>query len=396
MGESRYRRRFSKLLVPGTSTYHYSIDKTEREYGNEVPQLVGFESMSDVNNKLDRPESPVVHSKYDGKPLSISGKSTYYLPWGVTRVSNWDNKFLTDASWDNSATGHLYVTVPSNLELTTMLFARLNPSNTSVDLAASAIESIVEFPAILRNAIDGLGRKYNISDIGSLPISYLFGILPIVRMLQSLATLGDDINKRLKQLERLQRPEGRKVRVQLYSTDVSNKRSWEHDLSGSIIHEKVHTSASVSAVVNDRIVNNRGPMRVHKRYSSSDIRNLLISDRPISTLWELLPWSWLIDYFIGVGELLKATSNRIPGYEVVTATFMRRITTRGDWTYKPPESSSHVHESVHASPGFYNYMTYNRSVVYDPSPSVPRFKSILTDSQIGTLIALGTAIATRR
>lgn len=32
----------------------------------------------------------------------------------------------------------------------------------------------------------------------------------------------------------------------------------------------------------------------------------------LATAWELLPWSWLVDWFFGIGEIIAATDNTIP------------------------------------------------------------------------------------
>lgn len=395
MGEPRYRERKGRSMTSSDSRFVPWYTSSSFSWGDGgFTQVVGFEAMSDVNNKLERPESPVVHEKYEGRPLSIRGSGKYFNYYMEFQYSmKFKNRFLTNADYRDSSTGHLYVSTPDDYTLPTLFFARLNPSNASVDVAAAAIESIVELPGIIKNATEALGRKYNISDVGSLPISYLFGILPVVRMIQSLATLGEDIEKRMRQLDQLQSTEGRKIRMKLYTANATSESKWTDSISGSQILERKVTVAEISAIINDRIVNHVGGLRTKKRYSVDDVRKVLTSDRPISTLWEVLPWSWLVDYFLGIGEFLKATSNRIPGYEVSTATIMRSTKTHCDWQYARPESLRFVHESVSATPGYYNRKSYRRTIMNNPTPNIPRYKTILTDSQIGTLIALGTAIA---
>lgn len=56
--------------------------------------------------------------------------------------------------------------------------------------------------------------------------------------------------------------------------------------------------------------------------ATSRIRPVKVQCDPISTAWELIPYSFVIDWVLGVGQALAALRNRIIHYDMVTHTGM--------------------------------------------------------------------------
>jgi len=54
--------------------------------------------------------------------------------------------------------------------------------------------------------------------------------------------------------------------------------------------------------------------------ATSRIRPLKVQCDPISTAWELIPYSFVVDWVLGVGQALAALRNRIVHYDMVTHT----------------------------------------------------------------------------
>lgn len=58
-------------------------------------------------------------------------------------------------------------------------------------------------------------------------------------------------------------------------------------------------------------------------------------DTFVPTLWEILPWSFLIDYFTNIGDLLASTFGSYPDSNWTSQTVRMRVRTRGSLIEKP-------------------------------------------------------------
>jgi hypothetical protein len=61
----------------------------------------------------------------------------------------------------------------------------------------------------------------------------------------------------------------------------------------------------------------------------------------LETAWELTPWSWFIDWFSNVGDIVAATNNTV-GCSWGRIAFMRTTKTWCDYEFDPSGSSSWV------------------------------------------------------
>lgn len=119
-----------------------------------------------------------------------------------------------------------------------------------------------------------------------------------------------------------------------------------------------------------------------------------------SVLYELTPFSWVIDYFTTMGQFVDDTFVVPPGstkYIVLNSLYVRETTER--WGYRQldvPNRSSHVniHKNV---PGFYNYFEFRRERV----GALPRiglhFKSIdaVAKNSVSKLLNLASILKPR-
>jgi hypothetical protein len=56
----------------------------------------------------------------------------------------------------------------------------------------------------------------------------------------------------------------------------------------------------------------------------------------LQVLWELIPWSWFVDWFANVGQFIQAHNNSVPSHPVMSC-FMRTVKSETEyWDYEMP------------------------------------------------------------
>jgi hypothetical protein len=105
---------------------------------------------------------------------------------------------------------------------------------------------------------------------------------------------------------------------------------------------------------------------------------------PIKLLWDSIPWTWLIDYFANIGDVIEAGTGLL-SYDVTNMNVMCQTTVTdklvGD-IYNPGKLSW--------SGGTLESVSKLRHVDATPRPSL-HYKPWLTNKQAGILGALATA-----
>jgi len=223
--------------------------------------------------------------------------------------SPWFSNYVADV-YDNSANfGHLGLSdVPSNVEAATQAAARTNPSRPYVDVPANLLE-LGDVAHILRSTGTGLLRR-----IAGENLRYQFAIRPLVSDLTRLMVFQRQLDNRLAELQRLQTQKGlrRTVQIGTYSAQDS--------INYAIQSQGIFASGAFD-------VNTVQTVRAHTRWTPNGDFSLLRTDQDkrrlvtrallgltvdFSTLWEPMPWSWLIDWCSNVGDFFKANRNIIP------------------------------------------------------------------------------------
>jgi len=222
------------------------------------------------------------------------------------------NKFNQNVSYDglNPAIGSYYPYLPSP-EVTnwayweTKALAGLNPSRPVVSVPLFVFE-FKDFPEMLRSA--GHAMKHGLS-FGSLPEGYLnahFGWVPFASDFMSLYNIAKSINDRARYLRRLE--DGSHFKRTLFSGMVSTTSevyAYGFTFDGyayyadrrTVRYDKVWFTANAKAV---------SPLPRGTDVPSLSARMVLgLSANPAS-VWDFLPWSWLIDYFGNVGDFMQA------------------------------------------------------------------------------------------
>lgn len=203
--------------------------------------------------------------------------------------------------------------------------ARTNPSRPNVDVPVNIFE-LRELPELIRSTGNNIIRSAARNNL-----RYQFGIRPLVGDLVKLLTFHDMVNHRVKELRRLQsRGLRRTTAVDSFSSVGSLERTIQSD--GLVIQGTFSGQTSLD-------------IRVHSRwfpiegwpYPSSDAAERALASRAVlgltvdsSTLWNAIPWSWLIDWCSNAGQYFSATRN-IVGAGLGDISVMRHTKTVWTW-----------------------------------------------------------------
>ncbi len=149
--------------------------------------------------------------------------------------------------------------------------------------------------------------------LGAANLAIQFGLLPLFGDLKRMVLFMDSVEKRRKESNRLFSGNGlrRRLDVNASSEDFQvNYRVESRYSTYGVVPLSTQRTARRWATVRWKPAS---PSQLPP--SDETIRQLLMGmtlQSVASVAWELLPWSWLADYFGNVGQTLTALNNRIP------------------------------------------------------------------------------------
>lgn len=204
----------------------------------------------------------------------------------------------------------LITSYPQELSTTayaTSAAARTNPNHPKVDVIQNVLE-IGDIPRTLKiygeTLIEKLAENY---------LRYQFGIQPLVKDISRLVNWTQNVNDRLDQIIELRKTGGLRKTVTLDKLSASQESTILMQSAGVTLGSGVHS-------VGHRVI--RGhcrwlPTTDYSKYSQAEMcvmakRAVLGLEANLSGIWEGMPWSWLIDWYTNVGDLLMQTRNIIP------------------------------------------------------------------------------------
>jgi hypothetical protein len=211
--------------------------------------------------------------------------------------------------------------------------------------------------------------------LGSSYLNYRFGWQQFLRDITTLDKIMGEISSRMQELQSLQKHGGLRRHINL-------EKRVNHAFIPSVITSSVygHTArASMKATHRIRI---HGSVRwTCSKDFADDIAELgelrkairLVFDLEApdpETVWNMIPFSWLADYFINIGSWLGANAG---GVDLVPndVCIMRDYHARAVYTPLPPSSGTMTYQGR----GTYNLRHRSRDVVYTLGPSFPSFRT---------------------
>jgi hypothetical protein len=338
---------------PGYSSYVSGFDHIEDEFGE----------VGDVHDLR------IYHYRSEG------GHMTYRT--GGDDPTSWilDNCVMeVIGMMDPGFYGHLNIATPDDGVYATMLMHRTNPSRPYVDLGV-LLGEMREMPRLLRIEGRGLRRAANIN------LAYQFGWAPLISDLFRMLSFADQTDSRIRELQSLRKGSLRRTLV-LDRRVLSSTQSGVWNSEGVYV---VHPLTKVTKIT----------VKGHARWkpttampsTEDDMRALarravLGLTLDFSTAWELIPWSWLIDWFSNTGDFIAAHRNII-GASCDTLAIMRHGFTTN--TAEP------VDTVIDGRPlKFTRYKsTYETKTRARVQPSLAADLPFLTMRQVGILASIG-------
>lgn len=264
------------------------------------------------------------------------------------------------------------------------ILSKTNPSRPHVNVP-QALAELKDIPKLVKGWGDGL-----LSAAAKGNLSWRWAVKPMISDVQKLANFVRAANKRLAQLRKLRDGKTIRTRCNLGTQIVSSGPT------RILIH-----SEGAALYAQRRIVShfNKWGSAEWKLLPDSNLPNLSDADLDrfnkrvalgitahgvLETAWELVPWSWFIDWFSNVGDMLAATNNTV-GCTWGRICVMRTSETRTTYDFDPVGSDTWPVFS-----GWYNCRFQRKErwptypIVPVPLPSLP----ILDGGKLSILLSL--------
>lgn len=295
--------------------------------------------------------------------------------------------YITDGSHESNFP-HIGVSgVVSDGDAAIQGINRSSPSSAYVDVPANILQ-LGELTHMLKRAGDESLRGYARRGANA-NLLQQFGLLPYYSDFLKLLRFNDQVDRRLKAFDKLRSARGLRKTMEIGAWE--SKTVFNHvfqsqgqysmlPVSGhTIVGKKVHCRWSPSSVP---ISQNPLHMRRLAQRALLGVQQNIID---AATIWEITPWSWLIDWAYDVGGYLKTFRNTVPAILTKCIVMERTLTNYtapgwdwGQW-YGRTQSSFSLQRSQK-----------RRSIpVVAPSAHFP----FLTGNQMGIVASLAIAKA---
>lgn len=278
-------------------------------------------------------------------------------------------------------TGHYPLsTPPSNGAIMASLLAKTNPSRPIVDLPVF-ISELRELPELVQFT----GKTLLKRGAGAY-LSYEFGWKPLIGDLMSLLDFQSHFDKRAEELSNIFQKGGVKRRRDLWDeTRVSSQ--------STIVLSSINgTLRTRRAFIGRRRIwatcrwvpdPNRLPPRTSKDMRRLARKAVLGLQLEPATLWQAMPWSWMIDWFSSAGDFFEANRNCVPAMHLQGCVMTMRETYRTD--IREPGIDSFTGQ-VSGGSGTQYVVTKQRRV--QNNPTIDAYFPFLNRRQVSILGAL--------
>jgi len=258
----------------------------------------------------------------------MTGRAVFY---GATRV--WDLEFRRkrfQASTPVSSFPNL--PAPAWAYYSTKALANANLNQPKVDIPLFLFE-MKDMPGMLRDLGRVLNGRYKPSDVPGGYLAAQFGWGPLFNDLASLLGLADQIAARKKQILKAASEGGSKIVRQLggdpidlgTSAIASMQKVDQRDTgSGSWTYtgtSKYWYSARLRLLT---------VFPDETDLDTAVFRSVLGLNLSAASIWNAIPWTWLVDYFVNVGDFLDANRGGIR-YKLDRLNLMCHQHVRGEW-----------------------------------------------------------------
>ncbi|DAD51780.1 maturation protein [ssRNA phage Gerhypos.1_27] len=235
--------------------------------------------------------------------------------------SSYFNNYVADIC-RGSVIDHLGTDSPSNSYCATQGAARTNPSRPSIDIPVEAGQ-LAEIVSVLRYRGAGIIRQLAGSNL-----ELQFGILPVVEDLDKLMRLSHFIEARIPELQRLRSNRGLRRTIGIGSYSAVDRPNLFIQSQNLLLRQVFDVSTTETIKVHTRWMPDGSYDHLAGDPALRALATLAVTGATLdaSTAWELMPWSWLIDYFGNIGDYFRSSRN-IVGATLSDVSVMRHAVT---------------------------------------------------------------------
>lgn len=262
-----------------------------------------------VDEVLPGDSHPFAVTKYSVSGGRISKPFTgYYSSWAYNYLCYFSQQGLANlGSYPSLDTGS-----PSDASVASTVLSKTNPSKAYVDLPVGIAE-LRELPEIIRTQYAKSIKEALTKGAATSYLTYQFGLKPFVDDMKKMLNFHSRVEKRVKEIKHLQRKGLRRtIDIGGYSATTKYPNTV---LQSSVIF----ITRDVEHVATERVwghVRYR-PAPILLKYSNDQLRALayravLGLTVDFNTAYQLIPWSWLVDWFSNLGDIVESSRNIVP------------------------------------------------------------------------------------
>lgn len=280
------------------------------------------------------------------------------------------------------------------LSPTTTLLVNAFPLTKKVDIPSFLIETLKDLPALV------LFQGRTIIETGSnIWLGFQFGWKPLIQDMKDIFSLGIALQKRINTL--------RMLMLGGITSKGSLERHTEKDsfeftffvqnqaFTGTV--ERTTTMkrwGCIRYTVPPDIIDWLTRMTQNEQWWFSLQTLTGLHSKNLAAIWEILPWSWLIDWFAGIQQKLELYR---PGMELIPKQYAIMTETVTEYSFSNV-SSPFYHELDLKAMAFSCVRTTRERVVSNDTgilPSIPDAYPFLDDHRVGILSALAGQFSAR-
>lgn len=265
--------------------------------------------------------------------------------------------------------------------------ARTNISNPHVNVP-TFIAELRDVPSLIRDWGGGFLKQ-----VAKAHLSWRWGIKPMINDILKMCQFTDAVLQRIRWMEHLSKKGSIRRQVRLGGESL---QTHESDIilhsEGDVIKVrrtinftsklwssvKWNMTEAAWAILKD--VNRTNDMLSYARRLTFGVN----THGALSTLWEITPWSWFVDWFAGIGDVIAATNNSFP-LTWSDCCLMRTTTSESNYSLQTP--------GVWAFPRGMPFQRQIRKERWLIAPTLPVIPSSLALVELSKWSILGSLVA---
>ncbi|UJQ85884.1 MAG: putative maturation protein [Leviviridae sp.] len=243
-------------------------------------------------------------------PLTIEKRLITYEPYNgyLPDASNTSRLWMSNwiSTQQMSSYGHLTLPAAPSFDAASFL-ARVNPGAHQVETLENLVD-VKDLPKLVKLAGDTILKR----GAGAY-LTWQFGWKPLISDVKKLLDFSARVDKKVRELHALYNNGGVHRRRTIDKDTVANTTTSLVQSSGPA-NITVRTARITKRVrwATTRFVPTSLPPKDETEYRRRAIQIVYGLDLAPATIWEALPWSWMVDWFSNVGNYLVAYNNVCP------------------------------------------------------------------------------------